>query len=135
MTIYCHTLGCVAHILKVTLMSIHISIRHMLASQVSKQFIRELCDEIKSKYKPIHDIDVMIDDINGPYKKGTDKRCHLKVRGNNRLTIDIENVDTDVNCAIDNAFHLLRHALQRQLISPHGYLENIAFDDKYYLEA
>ena len=116
-------------------MSINISIRHMLASQVSKQFIRELCDEIKSKYKPIRDIDVMIDDINGPYKKGKDKRCHLKVRGNNHLTIDIENVDTDVNCAIDNAFHLLRHALQRQLISPHDYLENSVFDDKYYLEA
>ena len=95
-------------------MNVQISIRHMQASQVSKQSIRKLCGEIINKYEPIKNIDVKIEDINGPHKAGIDKRCHLKVRGNNRLAIDVDDINSDINYAIDNAFRRLKKILKRK---------------------
>lgn len=95
-------------------MNVQISIRHMQASQVSKQSIRKLCGELIKKYEPINNIDVKIEDINGPHKAGIDKRCHLKVRGKNNLAIDIDDIDSDINYAIDNAFRRLKQILKRK---------------------
>lgn len=95
-------------------MNVQICIRHMQASQVSKQTIRKLCGEIINKYEPIKNIDVKIEDINGPHKAGIDKRCHLKVRGKNHLAIDVDDIDSDVNYAIDNAFRRLKKLLKRK---------------------
>ena len=102
-------------------MNVQISIRHMQASQVSKQTIRKLCGEIINKHEPIKNIDVKIEDINGPHKAGIDKRCHLKVRGKNNLAIDVDDINTnintdintDINYAIDNAFRRLNKILKR----------------------
>jgi len=95
-------------------MNVQISIRHIQATQVSKQSIRKLCGEIINKHEPINNIDVKMEDINGPHKAGIDKRCHLKVRGKNRLAIDIDDVDSDINYAIDNAFRRLKKILKRK---------------------
>lgn len=95
-------------------MNVQISIRHMQASQVSKQTIRKLCGEIINRYESIKNIDVKIEDINGPYKAGIDKRCHLKVRGKNHFAIDVDDIDVDVNYAIDNAFRRLKKMLKRK---------------------
>ena len=99
-------------------MNVQISIRHMQASQVSKQTIRKLCGEIINKYEPIKNIDVKIEDINGPHKAGIDKRCHLKVRGINHLAIDVDDINSDINSdinyAIDNAFRRLKKILKRK---------------------
>ena len=109
-------------------MNVQISIRHMVASQVSKQMIRELCGEINNKYESVNNIDVKIEDINGPHKAGIDKRCHLKVRGRSHLSIDIEDIDADINCAIDNAFYRLTQKLERDLLHKHRRLDNTYVD-------
>jgi len=93
-------------------MNVQISIRHMSVSQVVKQTVHELCSEVQNKYGDIQYIDVKIEDINGPHKAGIDKHCHLKVRGRERLTIDIDEIDEDLDCAIDNAFRHLKQALK-----------------------
>ena len=95
-------------------MNVQISIRHMQTSQVSQQTIRKLCSEIINKYEQIKNIDVKIEDINGPYKAGIDKRCHLKVRGTNHFAIDVDDIDVDVDYAIDNAFRRLKKMLKRK---------------------
>lgn len=94
-------------------MNVQISIRHMAVSQLVKQMVRELCGEIYRKNNDIQNIDVNIEDINGPHKAGIDKRCHLKVRGKERLIIDIDEIDEDLDCAIDKAFHQLKQVLRR----------------------
>jgi len=94
-------------------MIIQISIRHMIASLVNKKMILELCSEINNKYKSIYNIDVKIEDINGPHKAGIDKCCHLKVRGTNNLAFDIYDIDNEINYAIDNAFNHLNQILER----------------------
>lgn len=87
-------------------MNVEISIRHMATSYVVNQMIKDLCNEVNNKYENIKNIDVIIEDINGPYKAGIDKRCHLKVRGSNHLAIDI---DEDISHAIERAFqHLIK---------------------------
>jgi len=94
-------------------MNIQISIRHMIASLVNKKMILEMCYEIKNKYKSVNKIDIKIEDINGPYKTGIDKRCHLTVRGKDNLAFDIDDIDREINCAVDNAFYLLKKALRK----------------------
>ncbi len=94
-------------------MNVQISIRHMMASQVNKRMVRELCGEMKNKYEDIQYIDVTIEDINGPHKAGIDKRCHLKVRGKDRLAFDISDINEDITSAIDNAFYHLKKLLER----------------------
>lgn len=84
----------------------------MMASQVNKRMIHELCAEMKSTYKFVRYIDVKIEDINGPHKAGIDKRCHLKVRGKDHLAIDISDMDDDITCAIDKAFCHLKELLE-----------------------
>ena len=93
-------------------MSVKLSIRHMAVSHVIKTMVRELCNEVKNKYDGIQIIDVMIDNINGPHKYGIDKRCHIKVRGKEHLAIDIDEIDEDLDCSIDNAFHRLKCMLR-----------------------
>ena len=104
-------------------MNVQISIRHMQASQVSKRSIRMLCGEIINKHEPINNIDVKIEDINGPHKAGIDKRCHLKVRGKNHLAIDVDDIDSDINYAIDNAFQRLKKILKRKHIQRNDLIE------------
>lgn len=93
-------------------MNVQISIRHMVTSKMIKQMVKDLCHEVKNKYENIQNIDIKIEDINGPYKAGIDKRCHLKVRGREHLAIDIDNIDEDITCAIDSAFHHLKKVLK-----------------------
>lgn len=75
--------------------------------------LRELCGEMQKEYGEIQNIDVKIEDITGPHKKSIDKRCHLKVRGKKHLAIDIDEVDEDIDSAIDNAFLHLKQVLRR----------------------
>lgn len=84
----------------------------MVVSKSIRQMIQDLCLEIKYKYSYIQNIDVKIADLNGPYKAGVDKRCHLKVRGHNHLAIDINDVDEDITHAIDRAFRHLKKTLK-----------------------
>ena len=96
----------------------------MIASLVNKKMILELCGEIKDKYKLVNKIDIKIEDINGPNKSGIDKRCHLKVRGNNNLTFDIDDIDTEIDCAIDNSFYHLNQALEKHSCIKNQLLKN-----------
>ncbi len=98
-------------------MNVQISIRHMAVSQGVKRLVHELCAEVQSKYEDIQIIDVKIEDVNGPHKAGVDKRCHLKVRGKERLVIDVDEVDEDLGHAIDHAFRRLYQTLWR--VRPH----------------
>jgi len=93
-------------------MNVQISIRHMVASKAIKQMVKDLCYEVNDKYTNIQNIDVKIEDINGPYKAGIDKRCHLKVRGKDHLSIDIDDIDEDMTHAIDQAFNHLKKSLK-----------------------
>ena len=99
-------------------MNIQISVRRMTVSQVVKQIVRNLCSDVQNKFNGIQNIDVKIEDINGPNKSGIDKRCHLKVRGKERLAIDVEEVDEDLHSAIDNAFRRLKQVLLVRTTKP-----------------
>jgi ribosome-associated translation inhibitor RaiA len=85
----------------------------MVATQGVKQLVRELCDEVQNKYGDIQNIDVMIEDVNGPHKAGIDKRCHLRVRGKEHLAIDADEIEEDLGDAIYQAFRHLYEALRR----------------------
>jgi len=116
-------------------MNVQISIRHMIASQVNRQMIQQLCEEINNKFETISSIDVKIEDINGPHKAGIDKRCHLKVRGNNHLSIDIEDTNADINYAIDNAFSRLKQTLERDSRHKHRRLDNTDANAIYNIQS
>jgi ribosome-associated translation inhibitor RaiA len=90
----------------------------MAVSQVVKKIVRDLCSEVQNKCNGIQDIDVKIEDINGHAKSGMDKRCHLKVRGKERLAIDVDEVDEDIHSAIDNAFRRLKQMLSVRTAKP-----------------
>jgi hypothetical protein len=108
-------------------MDIQISIRHMIASLVNKKMVLELCGEINNKYKSVNIIDIKIEDINGPNKSGIDKRCHLKVRGKNNLMFDIDDIDTEIDCAIDNSFYHLNLALEKYSCIRNQHLNNTTY--------
>jgi len=114
-------------------MNVQISIRHMVASKVIKQMVKDLCHEVKNKYENIQNIDVKIEDINGPYKAGIDKRCHLKVRGNDHLAIDIDDIDEDVTHAIDRAFHHLKKTLKIHSYNKYKRLSNYEINKCYLI--
>lgn len=116
-------------------MNVQISIRHMVASKVIKQMVKDLCREVNNKYKNIQNIDINIEDINGPYKAGIDKRCHLKVRGRNHLAIDIDDIDEDITCAIDNAFHHLKKVLKNYPYNKYKRFGNRDLNSCYLIEA
>ena len=86
--------------------------------------ILELCGEINNKYELVNQIEIKIEDINGPNKSGIDKHCHLKVRGNNNLTLDINDIDTEIDNAIDNSFYQLDQALEKQSCIRSQHLKN-----------
>ena len=86
----------------------------MTVSKVIKKMVRELCSDIQNKYGEIQHIDIKIEDVNGPHKAGVDQRCHLKVRGKEHMAIDIDEIDEDLDCAIDNAFQRLKQSLKRR---------------------
>ena len=94
-------------------MNIQLSIRHMTAPEGIKKLVHDLCKQLHNKYKAIQYFDVKIEDINGPYKAGIDKRCHLKIRGHEHLAIDVDKIDSDLYCAIELAFRRLTHLLKR----------------------
>ena len=116
-------------------MSAQISIRHMVASKLIRKMIQDLCSEVKNKYAYIQDIDVKIDDINGPYKSGVDKHCHLKVRGHDHLAIDIDDVDEDVTHAIDRAFRHLKKTLKIYSLNKHKRLRKYENYNNYLIGA
>ncbi len=86
----------------------------MTVSEVIKKMVRELCGEIQNKYGEIQHIDIKIEDVTGPHKAGIDQRCHLKVRGKEHMAIDIDEIDEDLDCAIDKAFQRLKQLLRRR---------------------
>lgn len=116
-------------------MNVQISIRHMVASKLIKQMVKDLCREVKNKYENIQNIDVKIEDINGPYKAGIDKRCHLKVRGINHMAIDIDDIDEDITYAIDLAFHHLKEVLKNHPYNKYKRLGHRDLNNCYLIKA
>ncbi|PCJ86271.1 MAG: hypothetical protein COA54_09075 [Thiotrichaceae bacterium] len=116
-------------------MNVEISIRHMATSYVVNQMIKDLCNEVNNKYENIKNIDVIIEDINGPYKAGVDKRCHLKVRGSNHLAIDIDDVDEDISHAIERAFQHLIKLLKTYSYNKKRRFGTGAFNRNYLINA
>lgn len=92
-------------------MNIQISVRRMSVSKKLKKLVNEICIELKHKYQGINLIDVKLEDINGPDKAGIDKRCHIRVRGRERLMLDVEATEEDIYSAIDEAFYRLKSLL------------------------
>ena len=101
-------------------MNINISIRRLTASHKLKLLLQDACRQLPISHLAVKQIDVVIEDINGPYKAGIDKRCHLKVRGSGNLAIDVDKIDSDLYCAIDEAFHrltcILKRSVNKQLV-------------------
>lgn len=115
-------------------MNIQVSIRHMMASNVINKMVNDLCQEVNSTYQNIRRIDVKLEDINGPFKSGIDKRCHLKVRGSDHLCIDIDDVDEDILSAIERAFHHLKKALKSYYYNLYKrHTDNV--DSCYFIES
>jgi len=96
-------------------MNIQISVRRMPVSLGIKKVINETCNDLSSKFKDIQTVEVYLEDINGPHKGGFDKRCHLKVRGQNHLSVDVTEIKRDLYSAIDKAFARLIHIIKRKL--------------------
>jgi len=114
-------------------MNVQISIRHMMATKVIRQMIKDLCQEIKNQYGNILNIDIKIEDINGPYKSGIDKRCHLKVRGSDHLAIDIDDIDEDITHAIERAFQHLKKLLKAYSYNRYNRLRSSNNNDCYLI--
>ena len=95
-------------------MNIQISVRRMPISLGLEKVINETCNDLSSKFNHIQSIEVYLEDINGPHKGGLDKRCHLKVRGKNHLSIDVTEIKRDLYSAIDKAFTRLTQIIKRK---------------------
>lgn len=111
-------------------MNIQISVRRMPISLDMKKVINETCNDLSSKFNDIQSIEVYLEDINGPHKGGLDKCCHLKVRGQNHLCVDVTEIKRDLYSAIDKAFSRLVQLIKRRLsakaFSPVGLLQSAA---------
>ncbi len=116
-------------------MSIRISVRRMSISLDMKKMIRETCEKLSGTYDDIQDIEIFIDDVNGPDKGGVDKRCHVKVRGVNHLSLDIVKVSRDIYTAIDLAFSRLVQLLKQEFKSHKFYISvpSLTHIDKRFL--
>ena len=97
------------------LMNVQISVRRMPLSLGMENVINQTCNDISSKFHDIHIIEVYLEDINGPYKGGLDKRCHLKVRGLNHFSVDVTEISRDLYSAVDRAFSRLIQIIKRKL--------------------
>lgn len=80
-----------------------------------KKVINETCNDLSSKFNNIQTIEVYLEDINGPHKGGLDKCCHLKVRGQNHLSVDVTEIRRDLFSAFDKAFTRLVQIIKRRL--------------------
>jgi len=96
-------------------MNVQISVRRMPLSLGMQKVISETCNDISLKFNFIKTIEVYLEDINGPYKGGLDKRCHIKVRRQRRLCVDIIEIKRDLYSAIDDAFSRLIQIIKRKL--------------------
>ena len=111
-------------------MNVQISVRRMPLSLGMEKVINETCNDISSKFHLIQTIEVYLEDVNGPHKGDLYKRCHLKVRGQKRLSVDITEIKRDLYSAIDKAFTRLIEIIKRKLsgraLGSTELLENIA---------
>jgi ribosome-associated translation inhibitor RaiA len=97
--------------------------------------VNDFCHDLTKKYNNIQNIDVKIEDINGPFKTGIDKRCHLKVRGKDHLAIDIDDIDEDITYAIESAFHHLKKILERYQYNKYRKLDSRDLNNCYLIKA
>ena len=95
-------------------MNIQISVRHMSVPRGFRQLIHNLCLEVHNQYRFIQNIDVVVEDINGPYKSGIDKRCHLSVRDKGHMAVDVDECESELGQVIDHAFSRLYQLLKRR---------------------
>lgn len=111
-------------------MNIQISVRRMPISLDMKKVINETCNDLSSKFNDIQSIEVYLEDVNGPHKGGLDKCCHLKVRGQNHLSVDVTEIRRDLFSAFDKAFTRLVQIVKRKLsgkpFNPVGLLQGDA---------
>ena len=78
----------------------------------------------------IANVDVVLSDINGP-RGGNDKRCRIRVIGNEALDLVVEDTQADLHVAVDRAADRAgrtlarRLARQRQYRHDDGYLASV----------
>lgn len=87
--------------------------RHMKLDTDLKITISHLINKITQYNLDITSVRVIIEDVNGPNKGGIDMRCHLSVRGANKLNIEIEEIDENSWQAVFLAFNRLNQVLSR----------------------
>ena len=95
-------------------MSIQVVTRHMCLSMDCKDRVAQRCTAVIRCCPDVLHIRVVLDDTNGPYKAGVDKRCHLTVRGRDHLRIDVDKLRADVWQSVDAAFGELWIRLKRR---------------------
>ena len=94
-------------------MNVQIVARHLKVSASLQQSIRQRCTEAFNFMEGLLEIQVVIEDMNGPDKHGIDKRCHVHVRGLHRFRLDVEQVADEISLAIDLTFMQLQARLKR----------------------
>ena len=87
--------------------------RHMELDKDLKATIIRLINKIPQYGLDITRIHVILEDVNGPNKGGIDMRCHLSVRGPQKLDIEIEEIDENCWQAVSLAFQRLNQVLSR----------------------
>ena len=76
--------------------------------------IHQVCVEFGERCADALDIQVVLEDINGPTKGGVDKHCHIKVRGRQRLHFDASATRPELWQATDAAFRRLDRLFVRR---------------------
>ena len=99
-------------------MNVQIVTRHLDpgkgAARGLTEHIRQVCLEFGERCADAQDIQVVLEDINGPTKGGVDKHCHIKVRGRERLHLDASATRPELWQAADAAFRRLDRLFVRR---------------------
>lgn len=98
-------------------MNIQTVTRHLDLSGTTGQGLREriyqLCEQFGRRCHEVMDMHVVVEGNHCACRQGTDKRCHIKVRGKDRLNLDADVVRADLWQAVDAAFRRLEQLLTR----------------------
>jgi len=96
-------------------MNVQVCIRHMAVSHGLRQLVHEMCDEVQFRCHGKQNIDVKFEDVNSPYRTGSDKCCYLRVWEKERLAMVIYDLDGDPVCSMDQAFCHMNKTLSGDL--------------------
>jgi ribosomal subunit interface protein len=100
-----------------------------LTRSIKTYVLRRLNDTLSRCDEAIHSVRIRLSDINGP-KGGADKRCTIEVRLNQLPPVVVEDIQSDLYAAVDQATVRTERSVAKKLQRKRNYRRHIVpFND------